>query len=181
MTQLIAFCGLAGAGKSFAAAHLSYAHGFQRERFAEPLKAMLRAFGLDVEEVDGARKAEPSPNLAGATPRHAMQTLGEEWGRALIAEDIWVEHWARRADARLAKGERVVVDDLRYRNEAHAIWRRGGKLIRIEREGLAGKHERLASVHKSESLDRSLYDHIVINDGSAAFVDALDRAVKALG
>ena len=85
--RLIGFCGAAGAGKTHAATLLARDWGYSRVRFAGPLKAMLHALGLTEADTDGAAKDQPADLLGGRTPRHAMQTLGTEWGRALISPD----------------------------------------------------------------------------------------------
>lgn len=135
---VIAFTGLAGSGKSTAAAHLVNAHGFARSRFAGPLKAMLAAFGLSPAEIDGDRKEFPSDLLCGRTPRWAMQSLGTEWGRELIGGDVWIRAWRASLPA-----SNVVVDDCRFPNEAEAVYAVGGVLIHVERPGapvVAGAH-----------------------------------------
>jgi len=139
--RLIAFTGLAGSGKTTAAQYLVEQHGFVRTRFADPLKAMLRSIGLGHEEIDGSRKELPSPLLCGKTPRWAMQTLGTEWGRDCISPDLWTTLWTERAGECLDLGGRVVVDDCRFGNEAKAIHRLGGKVVKISgRGGIGGSH-----------------------------------------
>lgn len=140
---LIAFTGLAGAGKSTAALHLVNVHGFTRIRFAGPLKAMMAALGLSAAEIDGHLKESPCELLGGKTPRFAMQTIGTEWGRDLIASDLWI----RAFNAALARTPgNVVIDDCRFPNEADAVLSAGGILVRIERPG-AGT----TSIHSSEA------------------------------
>ncbi len=141
MFNLVAFTGRAGAGKTTAAMHLVEQHRFVRTRFADPLKAMLRAMGLGDEEVDGTFKERPSPLLCGRTPRHAMQTLGTEWGRHCISPDLWTTLWQEMTAAPLVVGERVVVDDCRFANEVAAVRALSGIVVRINgRGGIAGGH-----------------------------------------
>lgn len=144
---VIAFTGLAGAGKSTAAAHLVKRHGFERIRFAGPFKAMMAALGCTPEQIDGSEKETPCDLLGGKTPRHAMQTLGTEWGRDLIVSDLWIRAW-RAAVAKVPAGTPIVIDDCRFPNEAEAVRAAGGILVRIDRPG-AGT----TSVHASEQHD----------------------------
>jgi hypothetical protein len=125
--HLIGFCGPIGAGKTFAADHLARDYGYSRVRFAGPLKAMLRALGLSEDQTDGAAKEAPCALLGGRTPRYAMQVLGTEWGRELISPDIWTRAWDHHAARYLDNGLPVVVDDVRFVNEATALLRRGGR------------------------------------------------------
>ena len=177
MIRLVGFCGPAGAGKT-TAARLLYGQGFERVRFADPLKRMLAVLGLSEAEIDGADKEKPSPRLCGQTPRWAMQSLGTEWGRQCIGRDFWLDAWARIADERLRAGGLVVVDDVRFSNEARAIWARGGRVIRIERRGAA------AGDHVSEHLPPDMCDVTVNNDGDKqalahAVAVALSKAAAA--
>lgn len=169
---IIAFSGLAGSGKSTAAAHLVEARGFARVRFAGPLKAMMAALGLTPAQIDGAEKETPCDLLGGKTPRHAMQTIGTEWGRDLIAPDLWIRAW-QAAVERLPAGQPVVVDDCRFPNEAAAIRAAGGALVRIIRPG-AGSG---AAGHSSEGQTLSGVCATIVNDGP---IGELQRAVDRL-
>lgn len=141
---IIAFTGLAGSGKSTVAQYLVERHGFQRVRFAGPLKGMMAALGCTQEQIDGSEKETPCSLLGGKTPRHAMQTLGTEWGRDLITSDLWIRAW-QAAVAKVPAGVPIVVDDCRFPNEGEAVRAAGGVIVRIERPG-AGT----TSVHSSE-------------------------------
>lgn len=170
--QLIAFTGLAGSGKSTAALHLVNAHGFTRTRFAGPLKAMMTALGLSHAEIEGHLKERPCALLGGRTPRFAMQTIGTEWGRMTIDEDMWTNAW--RAALPAAGG--VVVDDCRFDNEAAAVKAAGGFIVRIVRPGAGAG----AAGHSSEGQDLPWTTEIV-NDGSVdEFLAKVDAAVRDL-
>jgi hypothetical protein len=161
---LIALTGPAGAGKSTAAESLETAHGFARIRFADPLKNMMRSLyrdaGLDEAQIErrieGDLKEVPCDILCGRTPRHAMQTLGTEWGRDHIHPSFWVMLWHRRA----APHKRVVAEDCRFENEAKTIHNSGGTIIQIQRQAALSK----TSTHASESGGLPV-DIILSNDG----------------
>lgn len=92
---------------------------------------MLRALGLGERYVDGDLKETPHDLLGGKTPRQAMQWLGTEWGRFHFGDDFWINIW--RAQVREALfGGRVVVDDVRFANEADAVRALGGIVVRID-------------------------------------------------
>jgi hypothetical protein len=62
------------------------------------------------------------------------------------------------------KKANIVVDDVRFENEAQAIRDLGGKLIKIKR---TNQFSTVADDHVSEQeLDDSLFDHVIINDGT---------------
>jgi hypothetical protein len=141
--KLIAFAGPAGAGKSTAADALVEI-GFKRVKFAAILKDMLRALyrgtGLDELEIErrieGDLKEQRDPLLGGRSPRHAMITLGTEWGRDLIHPELWVRTWQARVRLELERGNPVVCDDLRFPNECAAVRELGGRVVKIEGRSL---------------------------------------------
>lgn len=146
---IVAFTGLAGAGKSTAALHLVKHRGFARVRFAGPLKAMLAALGCTPAEIDGDRKEQPCELLGGKTPRWAMQSLGTEWGRNLIAEDLWIRAW-QAAVAAVPAGVPVVVDDARFPNEGEALRAIGAIVVRIIRPRDVDSASAATASHVSE-------------------------------
>jgi hypothetical protein len=125
--------GAAGSGKSTAAQYLVEHHGFTRVRLADALKNMLMTMGLTREQVDGSEKEVPCDLLCGKTPRWAMQSLGSEWGRTCIGADVWANATQKTIEWLLAQGGRVVVDDVRFQNEADMVNRLGGGLYRVRR------------------------------------------------
>jgi hypothetical protein len=141
--ELIGFTGFAGSGKT-TCAKLLEEQGFIRLRFASSLKSMLAAVGFTPEQLDGDAKNTPLPTWCNHTPRYIMQTLGTEWGRKLIGEDLWANLFIAKAKKLLSKGQKVVVDDVRFLNEANAIRELGGTIHRIIRisnfAGCAGDH-----------------------------------------
>lgn len=164
--RIIGISGKMHAGKTTVAKYLVEHYGYNRIRFAGPLKNMLYALGLNEREVDGDLKEVPCDKLCGKTPRWAMQSLGTEWGRKLIGDSIWTDAWKRFASD-LGGEAHIVVEDYRFPNECELIHERGGKLLRIEgRGGAAGKHESEAHelpadivIQNDETFD-VLYDRL---------------------
>lgn len=151
MPPVIALTGLAGSGKSTASKYLVEKHGYQLVKFAGPLKDMLRAIGLGEGHIEGAHKETDLAMLSGHTPRHAMQTLGTEWGRKCMGEDFWTNLWRSRVDSVLAFDGRIVVDDCRFANEAAEVRKLGGVVWRlVGRGGIAGGHESEAGCGKAD-------------------------------
>jgi hypothetical protein len=176
LPQVIALVGNAGAGKSTVADYMISAYGYHRVKFAGPLKNMLRAIGLDNEEIEGSKKEQPCDLLCGKTPRHAMVTLGTEWGRDLIGQDFWTGLWEEEVCAHLNSGLRVVVDDCRFPNELAAVKRRGGVAWRIVRPSHEGSS---LPGHRSEGALSEFYGDMraIANSG---WVEDLHAKVKQI-
>ena len=141
--MIIGIAGLAGSGKTTAARYLIETHGFTRHRMAGPLTAMMLCLGLDERHTDGDLKEVPSDILNGLTPRYAMQTIGTDWGRKMIGDSLWVNAWRNT----LPKGN-IVVDDVRFENEADAVRELGGLVVRLTRRDTLA-----VGSHESEKLD----------------------------
>ncbi|EKT4441115.1 hypothetical protein QEK83_004988 [Stenotrophomonas maltophilia] len=165
------YIGIAGsrrAGKDTLANGLASALALPCDSFAAPLRQFVASLlGLSLRELD-SRKEDAIDWLAELTPRHLMQTAGSEWGRDRIHPELWV----RSLFARLPAGG--LVPDVRFANEAHAIHRRGGVVIRVNRPG-HGAHDTRAS---EQSLPDELVDIEVSNDGSQA--DLVRRTLDQL-
>jgi hypothetical protein len=134
--MIVGIAGRKRSGKDTAAEAL-IEDGHARFSFATPIKLMLRAFlvyrkcpeDLIERMLEGDLKEVPSPYLNGKTPRHAMQTLGTEWGRSLISPDIWVDTMIEVAN----DTDQVVCSDVRFPNEVVRLQTAGGLVVRIHR------------------------------------------------
>ena len=168
MGTIVGLLGLKGSGKSSVANMMAQNNGFTVVKMADPLKDMLRTLfyhaGFSEEEVEqyieGPLKEEPVGFLGGKSTRHAMQTLGTEWGRDLIHEDLWVSLFSGMAGAK----NLVVCDDCRMFNEADYIINQGGTLIRI-----LGPHEdQLREPHhiSEQELEIIPVHHVVTNSST---------------
>ncbi len=166
--RVVALTGAAGSGKSTAADYLIRQHGYERVKFAGPLKDMCRAIGMTEDHIEGHLKEVPCDMLCGKTPRYLMQAVGTELGRNLIGEDFWIRLWLHR----VAGAGRVVVDDLRFPNEAAAVRSLGGVIIKLEgRGGIAGGHASEAGC--------GAWDGVVENDGCVTDLYAgVEEAVR---
>jgi hypothetical protein len=129
---------------------------------------MLRAIGLTEDEIEGNLKEQPRKKLCGKTPRHAMITLGTEWGRRMIGQDFWVLAAMRSVEG--FKGP-FVFDDCRFPNEADMIKRAGGVIVRVDRNTRMTAAE-VHEAHSSEAgQDDIVPDYIIENNGTLADLD----------
>lgn len=166
---IVGIIGFAHVGKSQVAQTLIDEYNFTRIKFSDGLKNMLRAIGLTEDEIEGDLKEKPCEKLGGQTPRHAMITLGTDWGRKLIHEDLWVLAW--RKYVLDSPADYIVVDDCRFLNEAGMMRRLGGVIWHVERPGYGPvKH------HQSELEHLEIRtDALLKNDGSVEQLKDLVR------
>jgi hypothetical protein len=138
---IIGITGKKGCGKSTAAETInSYGPGkleFCRLSFAAPLKDMLETLlnAFNITDMYGLDKEAPVPGI-GCTLRHLYQSLGTEWGLKLIRPDLWVNAMATTIETYYPETARIVIDDVRFENEADYIRGKGGVIVHIERPGL---------------------------------------------
>ena len=116
----------------------------------------------------------------GVSARHMLRTIGTEWGRDCIGPTVWIDTWEARASHflnTLGGASTIIVDDVRFPNEADAIQRLGGRLWYIDRPGI----DVSTATHASDNAlsDYSYFSQYLINDGTP--LDLLRTALQHLG
>ena len=171
-------------GKTTVADALEHAYcNVVRVSFASPLKAMLSAMLKEAgagrvsiqEMIYGGLKEKPVGILQNKSPRHALQTLGTEWGRNLIGPNLWVDLCIRKIKKSVQEGGLVVVDDMRFPNEYHALREYGAYMVKVVRPQ---RIVPLSSIHHPSEggLHMEYFNHVIINDGS---LEQLIRSARA--
>ena len=166
--NIVSMTGLKGSGKDTFAKKFTE-NGYENVKLSGALKVMLRSFfeycGESREDIDrwleGSTqdREEPIACLGGKSARHAMQTLGTEWGRECIDGDIWI----RATEARIGALDKAIITDMRFPNEAELCAEIGAHRIRVERPSRRSN----VDLHESESHIQGLeVDDVVINDGT---------------
>lgn len=180
MTKVVAFTGTKGSGKD-TAAEVLLREGYTKIKFADGLKAMIRAFLLlygysedRVERmIEGDLKEVADEAWCGRTTRFVMQTLGTEWGRLTINPKLWTNLFEKRAK----DAGTVVVTDMRFINESASVKTADptAKLIRVVR----GRDDKpILGAHASEIELWGLPVHEVLhNDGT---VEELQEQVRTV-
>ena len=169
--KLIGLVGRAGAGKTTVAEYLVEYYGFTRTAFGDPLKQMLLEAGMCSREELWGHKTERS--------RWLLQKIGTDILRKQVDPKFWVRKTAENVHRLFDKGFRVVIDDIRFPEEASMVkaFLREGCLIKLERIGhvdvMAG------TTHESESLvDTIEADHVIRADSGE--VQKLLRCVEEI-
>jgi len=155
-------------GKTTTANILLRDYNYKVKPFAEPLKRMIERFlfeaGYTVVEIDEYMTTKKEEMLRvnwdrPLTMRYLMQTLGTEWGRECLGENIWVNVWKKSLDFNNCKG--IVADDVRFLNEANTIRENGGEVWCVVRD----VHTIESTLkHASEGgLDKFEFDKYIFN------------------
>jgi hypothetical protein len=178
--MIIAIKGKKGSGKD-SLTNTLLVEGFEQQRFADPLKAMLSTMlamaGVPTltiaRMIDGDLKEVPTPFLAGKTPRHAMQTLGTEW-RDTLSKDLWLDHLNERLKGRSGN---YIVSDCRFKHEATWVRERGGVVVEVVRS-TQGRTEEGAQHISEIEMEQIVPDIEVFNYGGLDDLKAISPYVK---
>lgn len=165
--MIFGLTGRAGAGKDSVADYLEQ-YGVCRCKLATPLYEMVSAMtGLTVEQLmDRNLKERPIPGI-GKSPRQLLQSIGTDWGRAKVGDDVWIKSLDARTRQLRGMGYSIVITDVRFDNEAQWVRDNGGAVWEVVRPhhdtGCIGE----AVHHASEAgIDPLLVDRTIVNDGT---------------
>ena len=170
--MIIGLTGYAQSGKDTLAGMLIGLHKYDNRAFADPIRKLLYETNPLVKDgyrvktvVDayGWDKAKVEfPEL-----RSLLQTLGV--GARTVFND---QFWVAQGLAGLSAGDKIVITDVRFPNEADAIKALGGQIWRVRRLGI-----KAVNGHVSETaMDGYKVDQIFINNGSVDDLMALLQA-----
>lgn len=172
---LIALAGKARVGKDTIGRHLVSVHGFEHYYFAKPLKDMAGALGFPEAEFQTTEQKESVIPDIGRSYRYLLQTLGTEWGRNLIDQNLWLKMAARRWKAECARAQnlrdegmqfahaRMVITDCRFENEASWVRDVGGVVVHVHGNGQTGMAEAQRAHQSEQSLGWRSGDQHIFN------------------
>ena len=181
--MILGITGHARHGKDTTADFLCELCGFRKVALADRMKKVCAIiFGWDDRYLYGDLKDVVDPRW-GISPRHALQTLGTQWGQFELGKHDDFSRvtgrllWTRSTLDKIADDERVVVSDVRFPHEAEAIRERGGKIIMIRRPGWP-----VDMSHESElAIEEIRADYVIRNGGTLdAIRDEVIAAFQAI-
>ena len=162
--KLIGLTGKARSGKDTVADRMVWQCGdeLMTYAFADPIKDMLFTL-LGPAYAEAAEHKELATNWTGKSLRELCQTLGTEWGRNLIDQNIWLKRAGREYQKNKDLGyQAMVITDVRTANEAQWIRDRGGILIQLNRES----REQVRPHESENGICKSLVNHQINNNGA---------------
>ena len=175
---LIGLTGRARSGKDTVAGMLKTVVDFKSLAFAAALKDGLKTMlDLTDEHVYGDLKEVVIEDF-GKSPRQMLQTLGTEWGRQLVHDDIWLTVTRRKIDRWREEGFAVVMTDVRFENEAEMIRKMGGRVWHVVRPDAPkiNAHASENGVSFDAATDITIYNNGTLDDLYDAVCDALEGA-----
>lgn len=159
--KIIAFTGAKTVGKSTIAKALSQAlQDASILSFATPLREMLWSMGVQYEYLHN-HKEDEIPSL-GKSARELLCSLGTDWGRNMVDENIWV--WAMSRQVEGCLKEYIIIDDCRFQNEAEWIKSKNGLIFKLERESIEYQNDHVTEIPLSDNLIDEVLDCDSIDD-----------------
>lgn len=156
---IIGIAGRALTGKDTIASLIITAIGGYRYSFADPIRAMLKPLGIDMDDLYWQAHKEATIPSLGVSPRRMMQTLGTDWGRCMINANLWTELAARRL---FQNGTGMVIPDVRFENEATWVREQGGLIIHVTRPAANAVENHVSE----DGINVLPEDMQVVNDGT---------------
>lgn len=186
--KIIAFLGPAGSGKSLCCQllhDLGQAEGKKVTRlsFADPLKKVcsdIYCFAYDIpsESFYGTQdeKDLTHETVGFRSGREILQFLGTGCFRAMTP-DVWIQYLVKHCEVVARYGtDLIVIDDLRFTNEAAALRKLGAYIVRVQREQPPSNGS--AAMHLSETEQQTIdADEILWNSTD---IRALRRQLQRL-
>jgi hypothetical protein len=177
---IIGFSGKRGVGKTLAADYLVKKYQFDKVSFADKLKEDAKVFfPFTAAQLYGDAKEKPF-NQYDWTPREFLIKLGQfmrYW------DDMY---WIKSSlAAGVKKYRNIVIDDLRFKNEANFLKAGYAKLIRIERYKSHNPYK--TELHDVSETDLDEYKDFdfqineVHNRSSVGLEERLDEIMESIG
>lgn len=176
--MIVGLHGPAQVGKDTVADILVREHGFTRFALADPMRASLLALDplvykrngrlesgtmrlSEVVDRDGWDKAKQQhPEV-----RRLLQRYGTEAHRGFFGDDFWIEH----TESLFGSIGKVVISDIRYKNEEEWVHRMPGQVWKITRPGFGPVND-----HSSDNTEVDC-DLTIMNDSTfAKLADQVD-------
>lgn len=166
--KLLGITGPARSGKDTIGNYVVDKYGFVRYAMAWPLKEMVKVgLGLDPNDYETNDQKEAVIPWLGCSVRHVWQTLGTDWGRVCINEDLWLILAERTIKKVIGMGvPGVVITDLRFENELAMVRRMGGVVLHVKTKRKSNLSDQ-ARAHASEAgVVVGPFDRVLANDDS---------------
>lgn len=170
--MIIGVSGYARSGKDEVAKILMRSYDYRRGAFADPIREFvlrvnpLLPNGLDVQhlvKVIGWEGAKAQPEC-----RRILQEIGTV-ARQMFGENFWVDQLWKTVQP----NEKIVITDVRFKNEADFIKSQGGEVWRVHRPGVGPVNNHISE----RDLDNYNFDVVIRNESSLEALEAVVNEV----
>jgi hypothetical protein len=167
---LIGLVGKKGSGKTVVAEYLRHEHRFFEVKFAGPLKEDLSKMldiPMDLIEPETPEMREKREKwihpVWKMTVRQMLQKFGTDAMRNHFHPDFWIIRLDMMLKERFKTG-RIVISDVRFKNEITYVLDNGGHIFKVRRPGT----DTYEDIHQSEvDLDYHHFPHHVLDNTSS--------------
>ena len=162
--RIIAICGIKRCGKDTLANYIEAKYGYEHVKISQRLKDMMQLlFGFSVDQMETNLK-EVTDDRWGVTPRCAMQFFGTEIMQFEIQKlmpDVGRNFWIQDIIRRYVPHKNIVISDLRFIHEWHALRQTGVDLliVRIHRSDTDA-----SDTHVSETEQKKIQEDVTIGN-----------------
>lgn len=167
--MIIGLTGYQGSGKTTVAQFLEDEFGFKRHNFKDGLVNEMKERLPDVLEILRRQEGYPSVDFLFFHKPPMMRALMQNYGTEVRRKDdekYWVDKWFHY----LPKGH-VVIDDVRFLNEADAVRLSSGIIIRVERDDITHGGD-----HSSETEQNQIEADFTIKGKAGSHVEIFQQA-----
>lgn len=176
--MIVGISGKKHSGKSYVAEYLlRHIEGSIRVPIAGKLKEIAQElFGCLPDHVYGSGDAKTRMALCGKSARDVMQMVGQSMRG--IWPDCWIHAWEHEVVSLWAEWgvpQPIIVDDVRYPNEAKRIRSMGGLLIRLTRNPAPDNHLSETALDDWREWDLVVDNNFQAPDETAAEILAFCR------
>jgi len=157
--MIVGLTGYKQSGKSTFAKHVVAFNGARKLRFAEPIVPIMKMLGFTDEQISGDKK-EVLDTFWNIIPRDLMKLIGITMFRDNFRADVWIK-LAKKEIVAYKDTYDLVIENVRFPNEAELIRIHGGIIIKIDR----GLEQNDNSISETPLPD-NLIDFIITNFNS---------------
>ena len=175
---LYGLMGTKGSGKDTSVAHLRANPRIACYALADPLKQVTRdLFQMTDSQMNDPNEKEIIDPRWKRSPRELLQWLGTDCIRNQIDSEFWLKRFVLWYDNVVRKGgvDAIFITDIRFKNEAEMVWRLGGKVVRVVREGDDAPTDPTTKHVSETQLDTVVPDMFMRNDKT---VEALQQKIN---
>lgn len=143
-------------GKDTFADILCKKYNYKKYSFADPLKRTCKElYGLTEEQLTDPIQKETVDSRWNKTPRQILQFIGTDIVRTHIAKDFWIQKFNNWMGDEASK--RVVIPDIRFRNELDAVRKHTAIIIKIERPNQYIRDNHISEHELDEYTDYDIF------------------------